>query len=433
MSKRSFCISFLLVWLFAQANGQVQHALVLSPIEIFQDSSFASPSIHTLREGQLVEVLAKSGSLHEDKTQTQRFFWYQVKDQSHHIGWAMGDELAILNLAPSKFAGMNSLTGGPYSIGDGFEESVFYWGETSGKDDISSHFSKNNEYHENYLVFINPENETKFLPVGTQSERGNNTCIGLYFADLTKDGHQEIILYRSLTGKEMEEEVRKLEIYQLVDGDFQNIFDQRLNLYFEPGVTSPGRFKFVDINPDGIRMEYPAYTSCSGSQFGVPITPQPVTYQKCLSWVTESYTWNKINNQFSHFYQPSALPFRAKIKQDAIYLRERPDLRSASIKLLQRKDRLKVIAHLEKIINIKGRKVDRVFFLVKSSDGIVGYLPSEQLQFVQAAHADLLNRFYAQPLLIKRDWHEEMKFVKLRGFDKKAYWDVTGLGGKMGF
>jgi len=318
------------------------------------------------------------------------------------------------------------MTGAPYSIGDGFEKSVFYWGETSGKDDISSHFSTKNEYHENYLVFVNPNNQTKFLPIGTQSERGNNTCIGIYFADLTQNGHQEIVLVRSLSGKEMPEEVRKLEIYQLVDGDFKLIFEQRLNIYFEPGVTSPGRFKFVDISPDGIRLEYPSYEECTKSHFGVPITKEPVTYEKCLSWMTESYTWDRINSRFSLFYQPSALPYRAHPKKEAVFLRERPNLGSPSIQLLQKKDRLKVIAHLETISTIKKKKVARVFFLLKSSDGIVGYLPSDQVEFVQAAHATLLNQFYASPLLIKRDWHEETQFVRLRGFDKKAHWEVTG-------
>ncbi len=424
MIKKVFFSFISLICFFAQAQGQ--QAVVLSNISIFQDSSFAAETTGLLRKGLVVDILSQSAALHEDKTQTQRFHWYQIKDSSNQVGWAMGDELALLSLSPTRFAGISQMTGAPYSIGDGFEKSVFYWGETRGKDDISSHFSTKNEYHENYLVFVNPDNQTKFLPVGTQSERGNNTCIGIYFADLTQNGHQEIILARSLSGKEMDEEVRKLEIYQLVDGDFKLLFEQRLNIYFEPGITSPGRFKFVDISPDGIRLEYPSYANCTKSHFGVPITKEPVTYEKCLSWMTESYTWDKINNRFSHFYQPSALPFRAHPKKEAVFLRERPSLTSPSIKLIKRKDRLKVIAHLETISRIKKKKVVRVFFLLKSADGSIGYLPSEQVEFVQAAHAQILNQFYANPLLIKRDWKQETQFVRLRGFGQKAQWEVTG-------
>ncbi len=424
MQNRAFLTALLFLFLWVHARSQ--QALVLSNISIFQDSSFSAENTGLLKKGTLVDVLAQSGTLHEDKTQTQQFHWFLVKDAQGQTGWAMGDELAILSLTPSRFKGISQMTGGPYSIGKGFEQSVFYWGETNGKDDLSSHFSARNEYHENYLVFVNPNNQTKFLPVGTQSERGNNICIGLYFADLTQNGYQEIIVTRSLSGKEMEEEVRKLEIYQIVDGDFKLIFEQRLNIYFEPGITSPGRFKFVDISPDGIRLEYPQYEKCAKTHFGVPITKEPVTYQKCLSWITESYTWDRINNRFSHFYQPSALPFRARTKKDVVFLRERPSLGSPSIQLLHKKDRLKVIAHLETISTIKKKKVVRVFFLVKSSDGIVGYLPSDQVEFVQAAHASILNQFYAHPLLIKRDWRQETQFVRLRGFANKAHWEVTG-------
>ncbi len=415
---------FFFLYLTAQALGQ--QALVLSNISIFQDSSFSSDNVGIIKKGTIVNVLAQSQNLHEDKTQTQQFHWFQIKDDNNQTGWAMGDELAILSLSPTRFSGMGQLTGAPYSISDDFEKSVFYWGETNGKDDISSHFSSTNEYHENYLVFVNPDNQTKFLPVGTQSERGNNTCIGIYFADLTQNGHQEIVLIRSLSGKEMDEEVRKLEIYQIVDGAFKLIFEQRLNIYFEPSITSPGRFKFVDISPDGIRLEYPKYETCTKSHFGVPILKEAVTYEKCLSWITESYTWDRINNRFSHFYQPSALPYRAHPKKDAVFLRERPSLSSPSIKLLQRQDRLKVIAHLETISTIKQKKVVRVFFLLKSSDGIIGYLPSDQVEFVQAAHATILTQFYAHPLLIKRDWHQKTQFIRLRDFDKKAHWEVTG-------
>lgn len=426
MYKRALFLSILFVWIFAQADAQVHHALVLSPIPLLQDSSFASETVGLLKKSAVVEILEKSGRLHEDKTQTQQFHWYKVKDDNDNVGWAMGDELAILHLSPEKFVGISHITGAPYAIGKGFEKSIFFWGETSGKDDLSSHFSAQNEYHENYLVFISPNNKTKFLPVGTQSERGKNTCIGLYFADLTKNGYQEIIVYRSLTGKEMDEEVRKLEIYQLVEGEFKIIFEQRLNLYFEPGVTSPGRFKFVDINADGIRLEYPSYKNCKKTEFGVPIPYHSAAYQKTLSWVSESYTWDKINNKFSYFYKPSSLPYRAQTRQAATFLREKPDLRSASIVLLRRHERLKIIAHLENITIIKNRKVPRIFFLVKTSDGTVGYLPSEQIQFMKAAHASILNQFYARPLLIKRNWKKEASFIRLRGFDKETFWEVTG-------
>jgi len=424
MLNRAFFLFIFLHWLLAQASGQ--QALVLSNITIYQDSSFSSESKGNLKKGAIVNILDQSIAFHEDKTQTQQFPWFLVQDKTNQKGWVMGDELAVLSLSPSRFSGISQMTGAPYSICDGFEKSVFYWGNTSGKDDQSSHFSAKNEYHENYLVFINPENQTKFLSVGTKSERGNNTCIGIYFTDLTQNGHQEIVLIRSLSGKEMDEEVRKLEIYQILDGDFKLIFEQRLNIYFEPGITSPGRFKFVDISPDGIRLEYPKYEKCTKSHFGVPITKEPVTYEKCLSWISESYTWDRINNRFSHFYQPSALPFRARPLQEAVFLRERPSLSSPSIKLVQRNDRFKVIAHLETILTIKKKKVVRIFFLLKSADGTIGYLPSNQVEFVQAAHATILNQFYASPLLIKRDWKQETQFIRLRDFAKNAHWEVTG-------
>ena len=424
MQNRVIFIILLLHWFLAQAQGQ--QALVLSNIAVYQDSSFTSETTGLLKKGALVDILTKSELLHQDKTQTQQYHWYQVKGANQKTGWAMGDELAILSLSPTQFSSISQITGAPYSIADGFEKSVFYWGETFGKDEVSSHFSEKNEYRENYLVFINSNDQTIYLPVGTQSERGDNICIGIYFADLTQNGHQEIVLLRSLFGKEMDEEVRLLEIYQVVDGEFKILFDQRLNIYFEPSITSPGRFKFVDISPDGIRMEYPQYENCQQSHFNVPIGEEPVTYKKCLSWVTESYTWDRINHRFSHFYKPSTLPFRARTKKKAVFLRERPNLSSPAIKLLQQKDRLKVIAHLETISSIKNKKVVRVFFLLKSSDGIIGYLPSDQIEFVQAAHSGILNQFYAQPLLIKRDWTQETKFVRLRGFEKEAHWNVTG-------
>ncbi len=426
MSGKTIFWSILWILTFAQANGQTQQALVLSPISIFADSSFSAATVGHLTPGQLVEVLQKSKVLHEDKTQTQQFFWYLVADTLNHTGWTMGDEIAILDLAPNQLTQTDQMSGGPYTIGPNFEESVFFWGKTYGKDDLSSHFSASNQYHENYIVFVNPNGETKHLPVGTQSERGTNICKGIYFADLTKDGYQEIILYRSLSGKEMDEEVRKLEIYQLVDGAFKMIFEQRLNLYFDSPLTSPARFKFVDITPDGIRIEYPDYGDCASTHFGVGIQNQPVTFQKCMSWVTESYTWDKVSSQFNHFYAPSSLPLRAHIKKEAIFLREKPSLRSTSVKLLQKKERLQVLEHLETISYIKNKKVARIFFLVKTSDGITGYLPSDQIVFIHTAHAPILNQFYTNPLVSKRDWQGEQEFVRLRDFKKAAHWEVTG-------
>ena len=417
-------IFILFVFFFAQANGQ-QQALVLSPVELLADSSFAADTKGTLAKGQLVEILQHSQVLHEDKTQTQQFYWYQVKDQDQNRGWVQGAELALLHLNPAKYIGIEQLTGGAYNMGIGFDSSVFYWGEVIGKDDVSSHFSSDNVYRENYLVFVNPQNKVIYLPAGTQSERGDNICQGVYFADMTGDGYQEIVLYRSLTGKEMDEEVRLVEVYQLVENQFQLIFEQRLNISFASMIPSPARYKFIDIQPDGIRIEYPQYASCGATHFGEIIKNQEVTYQKCMSWVTETFTWDKVSHRFNHFYQPSSLPLRAKTNQNGSFLREQPDIRSESILTLQSGMRLKVLAHLEKIVTIKNKKVARIFFLVKTNDGTIGYLPSSQITFVKSQHAALLNAFYTKPLLLKHHWQGKMDFIRLSGFEKEAHWEVT--------
>lgn len=419
-----------IVWLFfmlflVQAKAQTGQALVLSTVDLLSDSSFTSNQLSIQHAGDILQITGRSEELHFDKTQNQKFYYYKVINQQNKTGWILGDELAILYLNPSKFVSLNNLTDGPYNIGKGFNQSVFYWGATDGKDETSSHFSARNEYHENYLVFVNQAQQAIYLPTGTQSERGDNVCKGIYLADLTGDNKLEIILFRSLSGKEMGEEVRTLEIYRLVDNEFRLIFDQRLNLYFAPYVQSPGRYKYVDISPDGIRLEYPQYTSCSETHFGAQITQQDVTYQKCMRWVTESYTWDKVSNRFVHFYEPTSLPFRGKVSKTT-FLRQKPQPRSSSIHLLQEATTVKILAHLESWVSIKGQKVARVFFMVKTLDGTTGYLPSEQLAFEKAKHADLLNRYYHNPFRDKSHWNEEMDFVQLRGFQKESHWEVTG-------
>ena len=422
--KLIFNILTIIVGCGGLLRGQTNPGLVLSNIGVYADSTFESDVRFTLRRGAIVQILDKSKIMHDDMTQNQMFYWFLVRDSIRGTGWVFGDDLAVLQSTPEANQAPAPAQTGPFNLGKRFERTVFLIGRTEGKDHPSSHFSAHNFYRENYFVFMNPNQRAVFLPVGTESERGINRCRSVYLADLTGDNYLDVIIYRSLRGKEMSQEMRKLEVYQLDGTEFRLIFERVLNVYQTPGIASPARFMAVDISPEGMRFEYPEYGACATDL-------DTGSYKvHCMRWLSETLVWNEVTGAFENFYPPARRPLKARFDRPTVFVRQRPDIISPVLYVGRSGQPVTVLAEVRQYKRVKGKRTVRWFFRIKTATDVTGYVPVDRIAFVRSAHAPLLNKFYRYPLDDTRAWRKEIDFVRVRGFGQAPHWELSGLFGQ---
>lgn len=383
---------FLMLFHFLHSNGQTavwqeKAGVALNNLSLYSDSTFAKPTNIFCKEGDLFEILGKTTRLYEDDAQKQLFYWYRVRTQSGITGWIFGDAIAVSAPAQQLSPALKALQKKQFS-----KERILTWiaavdgGEMPGE---TAAFSP--PYREEYLV-VTLENEKSFpILIGNESNAGFIELSRADISDITGDGLAEWIIQRNSYSPGQRVESRNLEVFGLWEGNFQKLFSEELTLTTAENQSSPAKFKVVELNSKSIRVGYMDYLSCKNyrQHFSTDAGKLP---ENCLEYVTYTYLWNPAEGKFKLLYEPSRSAPEAGLRNDGVFLHERPELKSKRVELLSKNIPLSVIKEVK-----TGRRefgLSEYWLYVYAPSGVYGYLPASKIGFVHCEHADLLNKFY---------------------------------------
>jgi hypothetical protein len=67
----------------------------LGKISLHRDTALHTQTNTVLNDGELLDIIGESRTLHFDKDENQKFKWYRVRTAKKQEGWVFGDALAI--------------------------------------------------------------------------------------------------------------------------------------------------------------------------------------------------------------------------------------------------------------------------------------------------------------------------------------------------
>jgi hypothetical protein len=399
----------------AQIILQKRAAVTVSPVRLYADSTFTKSTETTYSEGELFEVIGETKLEHFDNSQNQTFRWYKVKSMAGVVGWILGDNLAVVT--PERYVEkeLKPFYKKEYHFDNGFEKAIVWVAVTEGHDDkYSEKTYLNPAYKEFYLVVTNDKGKCTFLNYANVSETGRKELQSVHFQDVTDNKIDEIILETSSlpTGRALDE--RTIEIYSFKGGALVKIFDEELTLMWQDDMPTPSFSKFVEIEGSTIRTAYVEYKSCeSYSLKSVSGEKNIKTDERCLEYVTTSQVWDKTAKRFKPLYAESRSPLVGHVRE-AASIKATPSVSGPSQATIKPEDRLTIVKHLENIIVEKNKKRIETWLFVKHPAGIYGYVLASQLKFKNVEHANLLELYYKNPPIEKKDWLSDMPFVSVK-------------------
>ena len=399
----------------AQIILQKRAAVTVSPVRLYADSTYSKTTETTYSEGELLEVIGETRLEHFDNSQNQTFRWYKVKSMTGIIGWIFGDNLAVVT--PERFV-ENSLKifyKKEYHFDNGFEKSLVWVAATEGHDDkYNGKVYLNPAYKEFYLVITNDKGKCTFLNYANVSETGKKDLQSVHFQDVTDNKIDEIILETSSfpTGRNLD--TRTLEIYSFKSGALAKIFEEDLTLQWSEDVPTPAFSKFVEIEGATIRTAYVDFKACEAfSLKSISEGKNVKTEERCLEYVTISQVWNKTTKSFKSLYAESHSPL-VGYPREPTAIRTTPSVSGIIQGNIKPEDRLTVVKHFENIVIEKNKKRIDTWLFVKHPTGVYGYVLANQIKFKNTEHADLLEQYYKNPPLEKKDWLSDMPFVSVK-------------------
>ncbi len=406
----------LLLWssiaIYATSIVSTHSATALNQINIYPDSTFFSNDFVKYKEGSLFEIVSTSVLEHEDADQNQKFKWYQVRSIiDGQIGWAYGDGLATYSSeyeVPSRLKAFHNKT---IRLNEGFEDAVMWIASIQGRDNFHKQDYMNPIYNEYYLVLTNNKGKSVHLKCSGVSAMGETSIHKLLLADVTEDKIPEFIIQRSTLANGSDIEERALEIYSMKAGTLVNIFEERMTLTFRENTKSPALFKYAQIDKNSIRISFLDYKKCTQYKLDYETDLQKYIEERCLEYVTYTYNWDKYENKYRLLYDETRIAPEAGIRDNTAVLKVKPTKDARSISTITSSDLLTVVKHSESYSVVEGKKHIHQYLLVQTPSGQMGYVPAEDIGFIDIEHADIINTFYPQAILIKNDWKRNEDFI----------------------
>ncbi|MBP7273056.1 MAG: hypothetical protein KA974_04405 [Saprospiraceae bacterium] len=367
-------VLLLLVGVLYDAPAQLRFraASALSSIALYPDSTFTKPATASVREGELLEVLAESRSEHEDSSQDQRFRWYQVRTIKGDVGWVFGDGVAVMLPDAQKIEpAIQLLNKQNLRFDNGFEQTFSWVAAVDGHDNGSEKEWLNPAYHEQYIVLTNTQKRSVHIPIAGESVKGKFMPANIWLHDVTGDSIAEIIIeQRNIADTNAEE--RSLEVYGFQGGTLVKIFEEPLSLPAAGMSPLPAPYKMVELIDKNVRVAYIGFRK-----------HETVPQEWCMEYVTYSYLWNKLKKKFNILYKESrTLPTAEVATQAAL----RSSVVGSMMAYLPKGEKVKVLRQAN-----HGKDVA---FYVATLSGMNGYISAKDLQFVDMDYANLLNKFY---------------------------------------
>ena len=95
---------------------------------------------------------------------------------------------------------------------------------------------------------------------------------------------------------------------------------------------------------------------------------------------------------------------KAAVWNSSVEVKEKPLSSSPTIARIYTKEPITIIKHYEEFVVEGGKKMVNNWFYVKTKNGKYGYVPSNEVGFIELEHANILNKYYLNPPLSKQEW-----------------------------
>jgi hypothetical protein len=391
---------------------QKKMAVSLGKVVFFSDTILSRPTDQLFEEGELFEVLAESGLEHEDKDQSQKFKWYKVKAKNNNIGWIFGDAVALTERTklPEIIQKINKKR---FHFDNGFENAIVWVASINGTEVKTSSSMVNPFYVEQYLVITNENGNSVFISLSGQSIGGEYSSKSIDFQDVTNDSIYEIVLEKKnlVVGSPFQN--RDLEIFSFQSGSLRKIFEERMTLVDGDDTPSPSLFKNIEISKENIRVAYVDFLKCDDYGQNLSFDQLSNSQERCLEYVTTTYSWDKNKRLFTTLYSESRNPL-AVFSKSKYQLLNAPSDTASVIGSTKPEEELVAIKIFENFVE-KNDKTEPDFWLyVKNSEGKQGYLPAYKIFFSEDLEsAEVLHEYLNYATASRLDWSSEESFVKI--------------------
>jgi hypothetical protein len=392
-------------------------------VSLYPDSSYDKQAFQSLPAGILLEVLDESSSEQEDASQNQKFKWYKVRSPKGMEGWVFGDGLAVILPESSIDPKLRSFHKQKYRFASGFGLAVLWIGGIEGHDNFHEKDYMNPVYREHYIILTNEQGQCVFINCSSENAQGKMQVRHLQFLDTTSDEEPELLLQTSSTSSGNEYfENRNFEIYSFQSGTFGRIFEEQMGLRLRNDTHSPALFKMVEVDNSNIRVAYVDYLDCADYNQGNDIGKYKDSAERCIEYVTYTYSWNQRTKQYQMLYAESRTGPVLTTKRDNIALLDQPSLLAKSMGTLTQSDRLELIKVHERKVIEDGVKKTTPYFYVQLKNGSTGFIHASEVQFWDIEHATLLNKYYQQSTSTDlRKWSSDQKFLKILGDNRSSF------------
>jgi hypothetical protein len=396
----------------AELIQQSKAAVSLGKVTLYADSTFVKHSNTVFEEGEFFEILGQSRSEHDDKDQNQQFRWYKVKTMKGLQGWVFGDAVAVIMNDKAVDYSLRGFHKKSYSFGLGFERSNVWIAALEGHDKNGKRNLFNNIYGEYYLVITNEKGQSVLLNYAEYSATSKGALKNAVIQDITNDNVPEIILERSSKIKETDVEDRTFEVFGFSGGGLNRILEDRLTLLYEEDVPSPAQFKFVEILGNEIRFAYVDYINCEAYQQGFETDPRSRTQERCMEYVTYTYTWDEGLRQFQLIYTPTRMTVEGNVLAEQ-HLYAIPSLEAKVSETMPPKTSFAIIKSFENIVQNADASLHVEPWLLVQYGDQQGYLPAAAVTFPSSEHGAILQTYYKNPPLYKGKQKSTATFVKV--------------------
>lgn len=196
---------------------------------IHQDSSFSSSATAILAGGENAKILSRSSKQHDDNSQKQLFYWYQIETASGKVGWVYGDGFAIpeqKKLLPINLQKFQNTT---QDFGNGFSDMKMWFGVISGRDLGSSSNFMGSYYLETYLILTATNGKSLYVPLSGESFFGKTIVDHFEISEVNGNNQPEIIVQKTTQDIERNIASQWVDIYAIQGGSLTKVFGEALS------------------------------------------------------------------------------------------------------------------------------------------------------------------------------------------------------------
>jgi hypothetical protein len=372
---------------------------------LYADSSFSKPTEIQLTEGEVFIVKGETSQEFENTDQNQTFKWFKAETLSGKKGFVFGDAVAVtttLSTAPPVF---QTWTQKQVAFTPPFSSAVLFIASVEGHDLAPNKQLFNPEYKEFYLVVANESGYGTSILCGTLNQYGDQLPTRITLKDITQDNSEELIIESQTTVPGQTLKDRNIEIWSFQSKSFQKIFEDKLSLGLGQDLPAPSLYKHIYITPGKIRTAYLDYPTCASS-IHRNLSALTDDASRCVQYVTNTLVWDTRSKSFKSLYGESKTSPLANITQFGVALLAAPKNTAARIRPLVKKEKLELIQQIESYVSFGNKQYPDFWWLVRTSNGEYGYVPSYMIQFDGSIElSPLLNKFYNLPPMSLKDWN----------------------------